>query len=57
LHAVKAQHVAGQTEPAELIPFDLESFLEHFVRFSAAGIRACAEEENTRPESLRYGEK
>ena len=57
LHAVKAQHVAAKTEHAELIPFDLGSFLEHFVRFSAAGIRACAEEEITRPESFRHGEK
>jgi len=57
LHAVKAQHVAAQTEHAEVIPFDLGSFLEHFVRFSAAGIRACAMDESTEPPSFSSGER
>lgn len=47
LHAVKAQHVAADAERASFIPFDLESFLDHFVRFSAAGIRACALDETS----------
>ncbi len=42
LHAVKGQHMSEQIERAGELPFDLRGFLDHFVRFSAAGIRACA---------------
>jgi AcrR family transcriptional regulator len=47
LHAVKGRHMSEQIERAGDPPFDLESFLEHFVRFSAAGIRACAMDGST----------
>jgi AcrR family transcriptional regulator len=42
LHAVKGQHMSAQLERTGAAPFDLGGFIEHFVRFSAAGIRACA---------------
>jgi AcrR family transcriptional regulator len=42
LHAVKGQHMSAQLERTGAVPFDLGGFVEHFVRFSAAGIRACA---------------
>jgi AcrR family transcriptional regulator len=42
LHAVKGQHMSEQLERTGAASFDLGGFIEHFVRFSAAGIRACA---------------
>ena len=42
LHAVKGQHMSAQLERVGETPFDLNGFIDHFVRFSAAGIRACA---------------
>jgi AcrR family transcriptional regulator len=47
LHAVKGHHMSAQLELSGAAPFDLEGFVDHFVRFSAAGIRACALDENT----------
>jgi len=57
LHAVKAHHLASHAEPPEAVPFELGSFLDHFVRFSAAGVRACALDENTTPTSFSGGER
>jgi len=47
LHAVKGHHMSAQIETMGAPPFDLKGFVDHFVRFSAAGIRACAVEETT----------
>ena len=47
LHAVRGRHMSEQIEASGGPPFDLERFLDHFVRFSAAGIRACASHELT----------
>jgi len=57
LHAVKAHHLATHVDVPEAIPFDLTGFLEHFVRFSAGGIRACALDESATPTSLSDGER
>jgi hypothetical protein len=58
LHAVRGQHMSAQIEGAGGPPFELKGFIDHFVRFSAAGIRACAtEEENAGPGSFSDGEK
>ncbi len=56
LHAVKAHHLASHADTPEAVPFELGSFLDHFVRFSSAGIRACALDENTTPSSFSDGE-
>jgi len=45
LHAVKGHHMSDQLQPTGAAPFDLKGFIDHFVRFSAAGIRACAMDE------------
>jgi len=42
LHALKAHHVLTQLELPDTMSFDLSAFLDHFVRFSSGGIRACA---------------
>jgi AcrR family transcriptional regulator len=52
LHAVKGQHMSDEIERAGAPPFDLEGFVRHFVRFSAAGIRACAMDDSISPHSL-----
>lgn len=57
LHAVKGHHMRAQIETMGGPPFDLEGFVDHFVRFSAAGIRACALDENANPTSFSGGEK
>jgi TetR/AcrR family transcriptional regulator, regulator of cefoperazone and chloramphenicol sensitivity len=57
LHAVKAHHLASHVDTPEAVPFELASFLDHFVRFSAAGIRACALDENATPTTFSNGEK
>ncbi len=56
LHAVKAQHLASHVDVSSEIPFDLGLFIQHFVRFSAAGIRACALDETAAPTSFTDGE-
>jgi AcrR family transcriptional regulator len=57
LHAVKGHHMSDQLELTGYDPFDLEGFIDHFVRFSAAGIRACALDEIPAPEAFTRGEK
>lgn len=57
LHAVKGHHMSAQIEATGGPPFELKGFVDHFVRFSAAGIRACAEEENVGRGSIGHGEK
>ncbi|MEE4270509.1 MAG: CerR family C-terminal domain-containing protein [Thermoanaerobaculales bacterium] len=47
LHAVKGHHMAAEIEATGGPPFELKGFVDHFVRFSAAGIRACASHETT----------
>lgn len=56
LHALKAHHVLAQIDLPKPMSFDLTEFLEHFVRFSAGGIRACALDENPSPTSFSDGE-
>lgn len=46
LHAVKGHHMSDQLAKTGATPFDLNRFIDHFVRFSAAGIRACAMDES-----------
>jgi AcrR family transcriptional regulator len=46
LHAVKGHHMRDQLELTGAAPFDLGGFIDHFVRFSAAGIRACSLDEH-----------
>jgi len=45
LHAVKGHHMSDQLGLTGAAPFDLRGFIDHFVRFSAAGIRACSLDE------------
>ncbi len=56
LHAVKAHHLASHADVPEAVPFELGSFIKHFVRFSAAGIRACSLDETAAPTSFTDGE-
>lgn len=56
LHAVKGHHMSVEIERTGAVPFDLEGFVDHFVRFTAAGIRACALDESTVGEPLACGE-
>jgi len=56
LHAVRGRHMSEQIKASGGPPFDLERFLDHFVRFSAAGIRACAVEAATGPAAVGSGE-
>lgn len=56
MHAVKGQHMSAGLEDVGAIPFDLGDFVEHFVRFSAAGIRACAAEGSVADAALRHRE-
>jgi len=56
LHAVRAHHVADHVEVRRAVDFDLAAFVDHFVRFSAAGLRACALDETTTPTSFNDGE-
>jgi len=57
LHAVKGHLMSAQIEAIGGPPFELSGFTDHFVRFSAAGIRACVEEENAGPSPFSHGEK
>lgn len=57
LHAVKAHHLATHVEIRDSVPFDLAGFVDHFVRFSAAGLRACSLDESATPTSLSDGER
>ena len=57
LHAVKGHHMSDQLVLTGAAPFDLRGFIDHFVRFSAAGIRACALDEYSTPTSFTDGEK
>jgi AcrR family transcriptional regulator len=56
LHAFKAHHVLTQLDLPHAMSFDLAAFLEHFVRFSSGGIRACALDETSVPVPLFDGE-
>ncbi len=52
LHAVKGHHLSDQLQLTGAAPFDLKGFIDHFVRFSAAGIRACAMDKSDPPETF-----
>jgi hypothetical protein len=41
VHAVQMRHVPGAMRDRELRDFSLAAAVDHIVRFSAAGIRAC----------------
>lgn len=56
LHAVKGQHLSDQLERTGGSAFDLSGFIDHFVRFSAAGIRACASDETAPSKAFKGGE-
>ena len=57
LHALKARHLLDQLDLPESMSFDLAGFLDHFVRFSSGGIRACAVDESPTPRSFSNREK
>lgn len=57
LHALKARHLLDQLDLPESKSFDLAGFLDHFVRFSSGGIRACAVDESPTPRSFSNREK
>ncbi len=42
LHALKAHHLFTQHKGSEVMATNLGSYIPHFVRFSAGGIRACS---------------
>jgi AcrR family transcriptional regulator len=44
IHALKVKQMIEEGEGAGLVPADIETIVRHVVRFSAAGVRACAEE-------------
>jgi len=56
LHAVKGRHMSVEIERTGAVPFDLEGFVDHFVRFTAAGIRACALDESAVGKPFTGGE-
>jgi AcrR family transcriptional regulator len=56
LHAVKGHNMSDQLELTGVASFDLRGFVNHFVRFSAAGIRACATDQNTASGAVGGGE-
>jgi AcrR family transcriptional regulator len=56
LHAVKGHHMSDRLELSGAALFDLNGFIDHFVRFSAAGIRASAKDEHTATAALGRGE-
>ena len=56
LHAVKGHHMSERLGQTETLGFDLEAFIDHFVRFSAAGIRACAVDETDSVSAFGSGE-
>jgi len=41
IHILKAHHMFGSVEELGMAPPDLRDHIRHFVRFSAAGVRAC----------------
>ena len=43
LHVLKAYHLFTLHERSDLMPARFSDYVDHFVRFSAGGIRACAE--------------
>jgi hypothetical protein len=51
LHALKAHHLFASHDHQEVIPASLADYVSHFVRFSAGGIRACAEAGSFTPEA------
>jgi hypothetical protein len=51
LHALKGHHLFTQHERSQIMKTDLASYIPHFVRFSAGGIRACAERTASQRES------
>jgi AcrR family transcriptional regulator len=57
LHALKARHLLDQLDLPDSMSFDLAGFLEHFVRFSSGGIRACAVNPTATPRSFIDGER
>jgi AcrR family transcriptional regulator len=44
IHAVRIRTMFGQSNKDELLIFDLPEIVDHIIKFSAAGIRACAGE-------------
>lgn len=42
VHILKAHHLFGSVEELDVVPLDLREHIRHFVRFSTAGVRACA---------------
>jgi AcrR family transcriptional regulator len=43
LHAFKAREMFAASDAVTIVPADLERHIAHIVRFSAAGIRGCAD--------------
>jgi hypothetical protein len=44
VHLIRVQTLFDQSYPLQLPGFDLDEAVNHIVKFSTAGIRACAEE-------------
>ncbi len=47
IHAVRVRTMFGQCNGGNLPIFDLSEMIDHIIKFSAAGIRACAGEKTT----------
>lgn len=48
IHAVRVRTMFGQSNRDDLLIFDLSEMVDHIIKFSAAGIRACAGEQTKR---------
>jgi AcrR family transcriptional regulator len=46
IHAVRIKTMFGQSDGDNLPIFDLSEMVDHIIKFSAAGVRACAGEKN-----------
>ena len=57
LHAVKAHHLSAHVEIQDAVPFDLAGFVDHFIRFSSAGLRAYSLDETASSTPFTGGEK
>jgi len=44
IHAIRVRTMFGQSNRQDLLIFDLAEMVDHIIKFSAAGIRACAGE-------------
>lgn len=44
IHAVRVRTMFGQSDRGDLLGFDLSEMIDHIIKFSAAGVRACAGE-------------